>query len=89
VPRFEKRILARFPKAEELAFERIFSARKNTFFDAHSRTPTNPGYSEELILAGLWLANRWAQKAGFELDLSAEEKRLLKKTFRLKRLRDE
>jgi hypothetical protein len=71
-------ILARFPEAEELAIKRLFYDYKKTFFDTQKRKARHP---VPLIIAGLIVAQYYAQKAGFRLDLSVDEKRILKKPF--------
>jgi hypothetical protein len=78
---FEEVLLTRFPAAEELALSRIFTDHKKTFFESHTRRPL---YPVPLILAGLLLAQRYAHKAGFKLDLSADEKRALAKGLKIK-----
>lgn len=87
IRRFEERIIAKFPKAEDLAWDRLFLTHKKTFFDPHSRKKINPDYSDELIFASLWLANYYAHQGGFKMDLAPEEKRRIKKSFHLKLLR--
>lgn len=78
---FEEAVLSRFPAAEELAVARLFTDHKQTFFDSHKRRPL---YPVPLIVAGLLLAQRYSHKAGFKLDLSADEKRVLKKGLKIK-----
>ena len=78
---FEEAVLSRFPAAEELAVARIFTDHKKTFFDTASRRPLYPA---PLIVAGLLLAQYYAHKAGFKLDLSQNEKRALQKGLKIK-----
>lgn len=78
---FEEVLLSRFPAAEELAVSRLFTNYKKTFFESHTRRPL---YPIPLIIAGLLLAQRYAHKAGFKLNLSADEKRVLEKGLKVK-----
>lgn len=78
---FEEVLLSRFPAAIELAANRIFTDYKKTFFDTRTRKPL---YPIPVILAGLLIAQKVSSKSGFKLDLSEDEKRVLKKAFKIK-----
>jgi hypothetical protein len=78
----EKSILKRFPRARELAWDRLFLSGKKTFFDNKKRLPKYSDYSDEFIAASLFLAQLHAHRAGLDLDLSAEEKIILGKSFK-------
>jgi hypothetical protein len=77
---FEERILIEFPQAAELARDRIFTTRSQTFFDNHEKEAK---YTDNLASAGLYLAMLYAHQAGLVLILTAKEKKLCGRTFKL------
>ena len=74
-----EKIMAEFPAAEQLAYQRILSGR-TIFFDTESHRPL-PQFSEVEILAALILAELQAREIGRTLKLSAEEKRIWDRRF--------
>jgi hypothetical protein len=75
-PTFKEILQDKFPEAEGLAFDRIFGDRK--FFDTRSHKPL---FDKKLIEAALYLAIRWAHRAGLTLHLSQDEHKLMRHFF--------
>ena len=76
---FEDRIVAEHPQAVELAWARIFTTGSQTFFDNHDKKPK---YADDLIRAGIYLAGQQAHRDGWDLDLTAEEKKVCRKIIK-------
>jgi hypothetical protein len=75
---FVERIRVNYPEADRLAFERIFTDGQSTLFDGKRHKPL---YDKAVIVAALYLAEKYAEKIGYELRMTVEEKRIFKKRF--------
>ena len=74
-----RKIRANFPEAEQLAFERIFAdAPGRIFFNSSDHKPR---FHKLTIAAALYLAQKYAHKAGLALKLNRDEKKLIKRRF--------
>ena len=67
----------RFPRADQLAFERILARGHTIFFDYNTKQLL-PGLTEEEVFAALFLAKTYVAQAGAELVLTAREEHLLR-----------
>jgi hypothetical protein len=74
---FIKKILAEFPTANDLAFQRIFKGLR--FFDTKTHKAL---YAKDLIKAALYLAYRVAHRSGLTLYLSKDEEKLMRSLFK-------
>jgi hypothetical protein len=74
-----EKILAEFPAANDLAYQRIF-AGKTIFFDTATHKPLAE-FSNDLILASLIVAQVQAREIGENLRLTAEEQPLWDRHF--------
>jgi hypothetical protein len=77
--KFLTKFREQFPEAEHLGFERFIAghAGHTIFFSRTNRRL----FPENLIFAALYLANRWARKAGVRLKLTDREKRIWDRHF--------
>jgi hypothetical protein len=67
-----EKILAEFPAANDLAYQRIF-AGKTIFFDTATHKPLAE-FPSDLVLASLIVAQAQAREIGRELRRTSEEK---------------
>jgi hypothetical protein len=69
-----EKILAEFPAAKDLAYQRIFAGH-SIFFNARTHRLL-PQFSEALVFAALILAHVFAREIGEELNFTVYEKRI-------------